>query len=896
MTMTSFARLRSLLRNVFRRERVERELDDEVRAYSEQLADEKIAGGMNPERARREARLELGGSEQVKEEVRSTRSGAALDSLWQDVRFGARMLRRNPGFTAVAVLTLALGIGASTAIFAVVEAVLLRPLHYPHPERVVAIWESRLDDPAARARVTPADYMDLEAQTTGSFDAIAAFGASAVVLTGEGEPVQLLGVSATPSYFHVLGVEPLRGRVFTEGQAAQGERVLVISYELWNGRFAGDENIIGRTLRLDGNMFTVIGVMPPGLYPGWPATRGIILFGRSYHDYWVPRRFTPEMAQNRRSHVLGVIARRKADVTPQLAQADLDRIAAQLAATHATKAGEGLAGPPLMDEIVGGVRRALWFLFGAGALLLLIASANAAGLILARLISRKREIAMREALGAPRRRLVRQFFVEGLLLGLLAATAAVVMAGPGLALLLRLAPDGLPRMENIGVNATALGFAALATVFTSLVYALWPVWLATGADPARTLREHVTNLSAGRRLVWSRHAVVVAQVSLAMPLLVGAGLLMESFRQLLRVEPGFRSDNVLVADISLPSSYSEWGRVRGFYDQLIREVEALPGVEAASTAYDHPMRTAWIDSFSIEAETERNPDLPYSEAFRPIRPGYFRLLGIPLLRGRDFTEADEIGRQGVVIINESFVRRYFGAADPIGRRMRMTTPARIWPGASPESYEIVGIVADVRSAGLTAPPEPAFYLPSRQIPLGEATLLVRTAGDPLDMMAAVRGAVAAVDPEMPLQNPTTLERILAGQRAQQRFSMLLMDVFSALALTLVLVGLYGLLSYTVALRTQEIGIRLALGAQRGEILRMMMSHGLRPVLVGTAIGIILALAGTRLVSSLLFGVSPLDPAVFAATLLLLLAAAAVATLVPARRASRIDPMRALRYE
>ncbi len=817
-----------------------------------------------------------------------------MDNLIKDIRFGIRMLLAKPGFTVAAILTLALGIGANTAIFSIVEAVLLRPLPYKEPDRIVAVWETDLGKGGERWRVAPANYFDWREQSA-AFEEMALLGASSLNLTGAGEPEQLLGVRVSAGYFAVLGVEPVIGRSFLPEEDAPGKgQVVILSHGLWQRRFGSDPDIAGKTVTMDGNIYTIVGVMPPDIYPSWPTTSAKIMFQHSHQQFWIPAAFSDRWRASRRSHILGVIGRLKPGVTLDQAQAEMNTVAARLEQSFPENEDEGILVSPLMYEMVGNVRPALLVLLGTVGFVLLIACANIASLLLARFAARNKEIAIRAALGGTRLRLVRQFMVEGFLLSLLGGLTGVWLAVFGVDLIMKIIPEEIPRLDQVGLDAGVLLFTLLLAFVASLVFGLVPAIQSSKPNLLETLKEGGrTSSVAGRQRL--RRMLVVFQVGMAVVLVVGAGLLIKSFRELQRVDPGFNPDGVLVMDMTLPQSkYSEWHEVSGFYTQLLERINNLPGVKSAVLAYNHPLEATWINSFSIEDRPQ--PEEQPVGKFRPVSAGYFRAMGIGLLRGREFTAQDDPDHPGVVIVNETLARRYFSGEEALGKRLGIGPPTAIWGDATPASFEIVGVVRDVKFLGLEAEVDPAFYVPTRQSPLSDMNVLVRTEGDPAALVASMRKEVWSLDSDQPISQVRTMEEIVAINMAQRRFNMLLMGLFGAVALILASVGIYGLLSYTVAQRTHEIGVRMALGASRSDVLKMVVGQGMALAVTGVMMGLIASFALTRLMESLLFGVSATDPLTFAAVSLLLITVALLACYLPARRATKVDPMVALRYE
>jgi len=818
-----------------------------------------------------------------------------MNTLLQDLRYGVRMLLKHPGVSIIAIITLALGIGANTAIFSVVNAVLLRPLTYKDPERLVSLWENV---PAhGRWRASPGNFHDWKKQNT-LFEGISAYGGSAMSLTGDGEPEQLHGSRVSSDYFAVVGVEPVLGRSFSPEEYEVGKgQVVILAHGLWQRRFGGDQNVLNRTISLDGSNYTVVGVMPRGLYPARPLTTGQLDFEESGQQYWLPMSFDPNWAAVRSAHVLGVVGRLKPGVTLDQAAAEMNAIAARLEQAYASNRGKGIIVNPFMNEMVGNVRTGLFTLLIAVGLVLLIACANIAGLLLAQHAARSKEIAIRAALGASRGRLVRQFFIEGLLLSLLGTLAGIGLASLGLNVLLKLVTQNIPRLDHVQLDWQVLGFALLLAIATCLVFGLIPAWHAAKPDLNSTLEHSGRTSGPGGRRLRLRQALVVFQVSMAVMLVIGAGLLIKSFWRLQQVDPGFRAERVLSLGLTLPyAKYDKPEEINQFFNQLHDGVSNLPGVQSAAIAYDHPLQTNWIDSFQIEGRVAPADGQGFQANFNPIGPDYFVTVGAPMIRGRQFTPLDDQDHPGVMIVNEAFVRHYFPNEDPIGRRIRPSPPVRIWREQRLTSFEIVGVVRDVKSAGLQAETEPTYYLPATQAPLHDMMLLVRTTTEPTAIVPALRQTVWSIDSNQPIANVNTLEQIVSDSISQPRLNMTLMALFGALALILAAVGIYGLLSYTVTQRTREMGIRLALGAQVGDVLRLVLKQGMVLALVGQAIGLAGALALTRLIRALLFGVTPTDGTIFAAVVGVLTTIALLACYLPARRATKVDPLKALRYE
>src|SRR5262245_29678242 len=820
-----------------------------------------------------------------------------MQTLLQDLRYGARMLRKQPGFALAAALTLALGIGGSTAIFSIIQTVLLRPLGFPAAERVLALWERTPEGKQPRSRAAPGNFYDWREQNQ-SFAEMAAFATAAMTLTGAGEPEQLRGAMVTPSYFKALDVRPALGRAFLPEESRPGkERVVLLGQGVWQRRFGADPNLLGQSVTLDDNSYTVIGVMGPGLFPVWPATTGKFSFDQSQQQFWVPLAETAEQHANRRSHVWGVIGRLKDGVTLRQAQTEMDAIGARLAEQYPQfNRGEGIILRPFADELVGDVRPALLILFGAVGMVLLIACANVAGLLLARYALRQKEVAIRAALGAGRARLLRQFLTEGLLLSLVGGASGVWLAAAGMDWLLKLIPVEIPRLAETSLDWRVLCFTLCLSLLTSLLFGLAPALQAARGDLREALQDGGRgSIGAGPQRL--RRALVSAQIALAVMLLVGAGLLIRSYERLQQVNPGFNPERLLAAELNLPpTQYTQWRQVSGFYDQLLERVRQLPGVESAAFAYDHPLEANWIDSFSIEGRPVPATGERLIAWLRIVSAGYFRTAGVALLRGREFSAQDDPQHPGAVIINEAFAAQYFPHEDPLGKRLRVTTPSGFWGAQIPASFEIVGVAGNVKFLGLNADSAPAYYLPDKQFPQESMCLLARTSGDPLAGAAALRQAVLSVDRAQPIAAIRTMESLMTAQTARARFNTVLMGLFGAVALALAMLGVFGLLSYQVAQQAREFGLRMALGAQPGDVLRLVIRQGLKPVIAGAGCGLLGAYALTRLMTALLFGVGATDLPTFVGVALLLTGVALLACWIPARRAAKVDPMIALRRE
>jgi len=813
-----------------------------------------------------------------------------LDAIVQDVRYGVRALIKAPGFTLVAVITLALGIGANTAIFSVTDAVLLRPLPFRDPQQLVAVWETNHNEGNALWRVAPANFVDWRAQAD-RFSDVAAFGGFAATLTGSGEPVQVKGGSVSPNYFTTLGVQPIRGRSFQSEDESGATLAVILGYGFWQARFGGSDNVLGKSLTLDGQPYTVIGVMPSGIYPTWVANGPRVSFLPEFQDLW--RIYPKQYLGYRGAHVMGVIARMKPGVTLPQAQKQMDVVAAQLEKAYPANKDEGARVRPLMDEVAGGVRPALLILLAAVGAVLLVACSNVAGLLLARLTARRHEIAVRCALGAGRAALVRQFLMEGLLLAFLSAVTGVWLAYLGQSLLLRLVPEDIPRMANAGLDARVLAFTTGVSLLAAILFALAPAWSAGRVNVSDALKETSRGDEAGRSL-YLRNLLVVTQVSLAVILTVGAGLLLQSFSRMEQVNPGFRVENMVTADIGLSSAkYTQWQQATSFYRQLLDKVRNAPGVTAAHLAYDHPLDSNWLTGFSIEERPSEKTD---SVQLKIVTPGYFAGIGQRLLQGREFNEQEDPSRPGVAIINEAFLRRYFPDGHALGKTILSDGASWAWRGQLPTKFEIVGVVNDVHRPGLDSNVDPFFYTSVWQFPLQQMNLLVRTGNDAAASRSMLRQFASEIDPDLPIDKITTMESVVSQAVAQPRLNTVLMSIFSGLGLLLALVGVYGLIAFWVGARVRDIGVRMALGAGRGHVLALVLRRGLVLIVPGLMMGLGGALFLSRFLQSQLFGISPADPVTYVAVSVATALVGVLACLIPARNATRVDPVIALRNE
>jgi predicted permease len=877
------SRFSSLWRNFFRTDRTEEELTQELQAYLEMLTDAKISQGLHPSEARRAALIEMGGVEQVKEQVREVRMGHVLETIWQDLRYGARMLRKKPGFTFVAVLTLALGIGANTAMFSVINAVLLRPLPYQDADRLVFLWSEALKRSVREATSSYANISDWKHQNQ-SFEDLAVFDPASVTLAETGDPEQIQSVRASANLFSLLGVEPILGRTFSPEEEQSNARVVVISYGLWQRRFGGSHSVLGQTLEIDNLKSQVIGVMPERFQ--FPATNSQI---------WEPHTLSPNREQweiQRGSGPWRVVGRLKPNVTLQQAQTEMSGIAGHLEQAFPNiNNGLSLHLVPFHIQLTGsGVRLALWMIFGAVVFVLLIACTNVANLMLARGIAREREIAIRMALGAGRQRVVRQLLTESALLSLLAGLFGLVLATTGMKALISFAPQGIPRLDGVKIDPIVIAFTLGVSLLTGLLFGLVPALKVSQSDPGGALKEGRSSMGGlgGRRI---RRLLVIAEFGLALPLLLGAGLLVRSFTHIQSVDPGFNPERVLLvqAPPSRSSTAEQW---RLYYGQLLERVSTLPGVEAASLIEDIFIGGNPNGNITIEGQAENLSEqarIPFKGD--SISHSFFETLQVPFLKGRYFNDQDQPDSIPVVIINETMAGRFWPGEDAIGKRFKLG------PAQSRNPWlTVVGVAGDMRRQSLERHPIAQIFLPQAQSPSRNMNLLVRTTSDPADFAPGIRNEIRSIDKTVPIYNISTLESRLDAAVAQRRFQTWLLTLFSAIALLLAAVGIYGLIHQSVNLRTHEIGIRLALGARPGEVLRLVISEGMSLAAWGIGVGLLAAFGLTRILAGLLFGVTATDPVTFTAAPLFLAIAAFLACYIPARRAAKVDPMIALRHE
>ena len=888
-----FAWIRSLAsktRSMLSPRPAEREFEQELETHLNMLAEENVRRGMPPEEARRAARLRLGGLTQLKEANRELRGLPFLETFLQDTRYAFRTLRKNPGFTAVAVLTLALGIGANTAIFSVVYAVLLKPLPYTRPDQLVTVLQTKPQDGIAFAGLSYENFAELRAQNH-VFSEIAGTTHHQLTLTGRGEPSVVNDSVVTPELFSVFGEKPLAGRVFLPDDGKPGAPpVVILSENLWRGSFSADPNVIGSSIYLDKRSFTIVGIMPAMFrYPLLTATEQIWipvvqdpLFGP-----WMPRREV---------HLLRLIGRLKPGVSMAQAQAEMDAMSARLAKEFpAENGGWAIRMTPLQEAVVGDVRSPLLVLLGAVGLVLLIACANIANLLLTRATSRAREIAVRTTLGAGRARIVRQLLSESAVLGLLGGVTGIAFAYWGVQGLSSLLPASLPRVNAIRVDNFVLGFALLLSAIASCAFGLAPALFAANSNLQSSLREGGGRSGESRNRRLARSFLAAGEIAIAMVLLVAAGLLLRSFSRLMSVSPGFDAEHVVKADISLPQfQYSKPQQWTAFSNELLARIQADPGLHDSAVAVPRPIADTCVTlPFDIVGGPASSASAASTRtaSYVSISPGYFHVMDIPLLSGRLFDQRDVMSSPRVTIISKALARLYFPNQDPLGHQLNFG-----FPTGPPAMREIVGVVGDVRDDSLDQDPGPIMYVPFDQAPFWGANVVVRSTLGASSVAATIRQEVHRIDKDLPVTDVAMMPDLIKASVAQPRFRTSLLSLFAGMALVLAATGIFGVISYSVSRRTNEIGIRVALGASRRTILRMILRETLTLTFVGMAVGIPCALAASRLLGHMLFGVSASDPVTLATVALVLAAVAALAGFVPARRAMRVDPMVALRYE
>jgi predicted permease len=883
-----------------RRERIERELSDELDAYLEALVGEKVAAGSTPEAARRAALLDLGGADQVKERVRDARAGSFLDTLFQDARFGLRILRKNPAFTLIAVLTLCLGIGANTAVFSVVNTVLFRPLPFAQSDRLVMLWQSYPERGLSIWRMSQANFLAYREQAR-SFEALAAYTRTGYNASGGSAPARLEAMNVSAGFFEVLRVRPRLGRTFRTGEDAPGRRsICVLSHAAWQRLFGGNPAALGRSLSLNNVPTEIVGVMPADFR--WPGPQV---------DLWVPL----DLSRERTSpfNLLG-IARLRPGVQPATGQSEVTHILRTIGGTDPAFIGSNTVAPlqadlhatvtPLHEAVTGQSRKPLLVLLGSVALVLLIACANVANLLLGRSTARAREISMRFALGASRARVVRQLLTECLLLGAIGCAAGLALAGWGLDAVRRLPLGGIPRLNEVRLDPAVLAFTSAIGLLAALLFGLVPALrLGRPGAPLERQRESRSTVSAGARA--TNGALVAVQFALSLVLLVGTGLLLKSFHRMVTVEPGFRTEDVLTLRLYVPpqspagyenpfasASGAEGVRVLAFYRGVEERLRGLPGVRAAGLVSGLPFTgDVNADGTIVEGHEPSPGDAAEVRQILTASPGYFRALGISLLQGRDFSDSDRADSVPVAIVDQAMAGRDWPNRSALGGRIRFS-----WDEGENAWMTVIGVVSDIRDVTLARGTEPHLYLPLAQSPQRRMSLVVRTEGEPTAAAATIREAIRGVEPAIPPFDVQSMEQNLGASLFQERFTNVLLSGFAALSLLLAAAGIYGVMSLEVSSRLKELAIRTALGARPREIFGLILRRGTKLAVAGLAAGCIGALALTRLLKNLLFEVTPTDPATYSAVIGLLVAVAILACALPAHRATRVDPIAALRQE
>ncbi len=873
------------IRSLWQRRAVKREIDEELRFHIEQRTAENLAAGMAPEEAAREARKRFGNLQTIREDCRDAKGASFGEGMWREIRFAIRQLRRNPVFTGVVALTLALGIGANTAIFSVIDSVVLRPLPYRQPDHLVRVWGHFAGIGLAdnQNQISPPELRDLESQNR-CFSHVAGLHTGASFNLRLGDSAQRVeGSYVTPALFSLLGVQPAMGRAFLPAEAEPGQGpVVLLSHSLWKRGFGAEPGVVGRLLNINGRSHEVVGVMPAGFE----------LFGA---ELWAPLVFSREDLQRRDSHSLLVLARIKPDLTLEQAQADMSVLTQAVEDQNPdypyARFQFGFRLTPLHDVLVGAVRKPLWILAGAVALVLLIACVNVANLLLVRSAARQREVGIRMALGASRSQLFRQWITESVLLSALGGLAGLAVAQLGLKLLVHFGTAVFPRVVEATLDGRVLAFTTLVSIGTGLLFGLAPGWHTVREVKAAALGGADRSFTSGPVAQRLRHALIVVEMAVALVVLSGAGLLLRSLMHVWAVDSGFRPENVLTMRVSLPEAeYAESLQARAFYHEVLGRVSRLPGVEAAGATSVLPLSgggssgTVVIDTAAVPTE-RASPEADLCV----VTPGYFQAMGIALLRGRAFEAQDSDHSPPVVVVDETLAKTYWPGEDAVGKRLRR-------PGKDVPWDTVIGVVRHVRSRTLEAPSRVQVYWSENQATRRSLTLAIRTRSPARSLTAAVREVVASVDPEQPVYNIRTMAEWTRDSLALRRFGTLLLSAFSGVALLLAAVGIYGMMAYWVGQRTREIGLRAALGARQGDLLRLVMGQGLRLAAVGIGLGLVGALILTRILSTLLFGVGPTDPVTFSGVSLTLLGAMMLACYLPAHRAATVDPMESLRCE
>jgi putative ABC transport system permease protein len=869
------------LTRLFRKTQAEKQLDAELRDHLERQISDYIASGMSPEEARRLARLDFGGLESIKQQTRESRRGNFFEILMQDARYGSRILSKNPVFAATVIIILALGIGANTVVFSILNAVLIRPLPYPQSERLVKTDVFDLKSGDVYGKTSYPDFTDWSEQSH-FFDHLAAYEDKTFNLAGTLQPEHVKGQVASPDFFETLGVKPLQGRSLA---SARNQQAVVLSYSLWSHSFGSDPYLIGKSITLDGYSYEVIGVMPPGFQFPDPQT-----------ELWVSitsvRPDLREEISGRGNLEMSVIGRLNANVTLSQAQAEIAVIAHRLEQKYPDSNRDlGVRLVPLQEDIVGKFRSALIILMGSAALVLLIACANIGTLLLSRAAARQPEIAIRSTMGATRRRIMAQLLTESLLLAGAGGVLGTLLAFSLIDVLVAWSPREIPRISSTHIDLPVLMFTGAISMLAGIFFGLAPAWQISQWDLSASLKQTGRSLETRRPLT---RVMVVAEFAMSLVLLTAAGLLGKSLLRLDQVDPGFRTDHLLTVEvyrsIADESGDANWRNWTGFYQQLLARIEALPGVESAGATLALPIDgRVWNTTFKIDGRAfERLSEQPQADA-RIVSNNYFDVMKIPLRSGRYFSEHDTKDSPHVAVINEALAQLYWPDENPVGRYVEMAAF-----GAG--HCQIVGTVADIRQTNLSDRPAPGIYIPYTQESMPWQTLVVRTKNDPIALAGSIRHEVAALDPEQPVAGVATMDELMEASTAQPRFRTFLLGSFAGVALLLSAIGIYGVMAYTVSRRTREVGVRMALGARPVDILKLVFGESMTLTLLGVGVGLAGAYAVTRVLSSLLFGVTTTDPFTFTGATLLLCGVAFLASYIPARRATRVDPLVALRYE
>ena len=883
------------LRNLIRRKRAESELEDEVRFHFERQVEKCIREGLTLNEATRRARLMFGGVEQIKEECRDARGLRILDTLLQDIRYGLRMLRRNPVFTAVAVLTLALGVGVNTAIFSIVNAVLLRPLPFHDPDRLVRIV---FNNPGLALRDVPFSVPELEdlRNRAGVFEEVAPAMGASVNLTGAKHPERLEMLGTTFNYFLMLGITPEIGRLFgPQDNTLSFSGSVVISDGLWRRSYGADPGVLGRSLRLDNDVYTIVGVLPPGFHHPGQTIAGDI-------DLWLPTGFRadPFPKPTRDARVIPVaIGRLKPGLTMAQAQARLTAMAAELRldfpSDYPSRAKWTIELQSLQESLVGNVRPMLLVLFGAVVMIVLLVSLNIANLLLARSSGRQQEMAVRTALGASRGRMISQMLTESALLALIGGAGGVAAAVGSSSVLQRFVPSNIPRLSELSIDWVVLVFSLTLSLLTGLLFGLAPAIQSSRPDLSPAVREGARGSGYSLRTVRLRDVLIASELAIAVVLMVGAGLLLRTLRDLLEVSPGFNPTQVVTANIWLPvpndpqkDPYLKASQQTVFNRELLRRMSAIPGVQLAGVTSSLPTTSQTFNGALDIDDRAAGSSQDLSAEFIRVSPDYFRVMQAPLVRGRFFTEGDEDGQPPVAMIDEATAGRYWAGRDPLGRRLRFgQNPARKW-------LTVVGVVKDIKHDGLEVDGVPHVYVSINQVPGRTLSVVLRTSLPANRLEPEIRREIQGIDPGLPVFHVTPMNEVIDESLASRRFSADLVGGFAGMAMLLASIGIYGLLAYMVGQRSREIGLRIALGARRDDILELVLGRGVRLAAVGIAVGLMVAFATASLMASLLYGVRPHDPAIFLTVPLLLLLVTALASYIPAWRATKVDPVVALR--